>query len=242
MEKSDTIIELAKALSAFQGELSPAIKDSTNPFFKSTYADLNSVWEVIREPLCKNGLSVTQLTYVDWKNQLYLETVLLHRSGEWVLSRYPIVSSKTDPQSVGSALTYARRYALSAMLGGSAEDDDAEGAVVRTATSTPEKSKPSPVKENMAASPSLKKLTPLGQYNIAQGLKTSGELVKFALEQGYTKEKIQAALGIEKSVDIKHLPAAAMVLFPKPEPILERSLTEAAIKMGATLVKKGEEP
>jgi hypothetical protein len=127
MEQSQSIIELAKALSKMQGELTSVPKSSTNPFFKSKYADLDAVWDTIRKPLSSNGLSVIQTTY-DQNDKIYLETMLLHTSGEWVKSYLPINAKESSPQAIGSAITYARRYAMSAMLGVSAdEDDDAEG-------------------------------------------------------------------------------------------------------------------
>ncbi len=86
------------------------------------------MWGAIREPLAKNGLSVTQTLGNDpvKENILIVETTLLHSSGEWIASKLAIVLSKTDPQAIGSAISYVRRYSLSAILGVSAEDDDAE--------------------------------------------------------------------------------------------------------------------
>ena len=134
MNKSDTIAKLAEALSAFQGEVKPAKKDATNPFFKSKYADLAGIWDVCRTPLSKHGLSVTQLPQVIEGN-INLTTVLLHSSGEWIASDYSVTPVKNDPQGIGSALTYARRYAMSAILGiASEEDDDAEAALGRADT------------------------------------------------------------------------------------------------------------
>ncbi len=132
MQKSESIKELATALSKFQGELKPAIKDEINPFFKSRYADLAGVWEAIREPLSKNGLSVAQLPYIE-NDKTILTTLLLHISGEWLSSDIAITPVKlNDPQAMGSAITYSRRYSLGALLGVAAEeDDDAEEATDR---------------------------------------------------------------------------------------------------------------
>jgi hypothetical protein len=127
METSNTMIELAKALSKMQGALKSVPKSSTNPFFKAKYADLDAVWDTVRKPLTDNGLSVIQTTY-DQNEKIYLETMLLHTSGEWIRSCLPINAKEQNPQAIGSAITYARRYAISAILGVSAdEDDDAEG-------------------------------------------------------------------------------------------------------------------
>lgn len=126
MERSETIKELATALSKFQGELKPAIKSGTNPFFKSRYADLASVWDVVREPLANNGLSITQTLGTGTAQEFIVETTLFHISGEWLSSKWCMPLLKNDPQSVGSVISYARRYSLCGLLGVAAEDDDAE--------------------------------------------------------------------------------------------------------------------
>jgi len=152
MEKSETIGKLAEALSKAQGMIKGAIKDSNNPFFRSTYADLASVWEACREPLSANGLSIVQITEIVTDNKLNLVTVLLHNSGEYIAGRYPITPMRqakdvgwepsNDPQSLGSAITYARRYALSAIIGIAPEDDDGEAAVGRGPKKEPPKEPP----------------------------------------------------------------------------------------------------
>lgn len=140
--------KLAEALAAAQGELKPAAKDSKNPFFKSSYADLTSVWECIRAALSKNGLAVVQTLDVQGDKALtVLKTMLLHKSGEFITSTYPVKPIKDDPQGVGSAITYARRYALSALVGVVAdEDDDGEAATraqkVASVTGEVEKKRP----------------------------------------------------------------------------------------------------
>jgi len=129
MERSDTIAELTKALSKMQGALKSVPKDSTNPFFKMRYASLDAIWDIVRKPLTDNSLCLVRTPKEDYKGKLYLETLLLHSSGEWIKAELPLNAKANDPQSIGSAITYARRYSLSAMLGISAdEDDDAEAA------------------------------------------------------------------------------------------------------------------
>lgn len=127
MEHSNDISELSKALAAVQGELRGAAKAATNPFFHSTYATLKDVWEAIREPLSKNGLCVIQTTD-PVENGLVLNTMLCHSSGQWVKSKLFMKPTKNDPQSLGSAITYARRYGLSAMVGVYQDDDDGNSA------------------------------------------------------------------------------------------------------------------
>jgi hypothetical protein len=130
--QSENLNELALALAKAQGEISPAIKDSANPFFKSKYADLNSIWSSAREPLSKNGLAIIQTTEKDQGGQLNLITTLVHASGQWVKSYMPVIQAKADIQSLGSALTYCRRYSLSAICGISTdEDDDGEKSMAR---------------------------------------------------------------------------------------------------------------
>jgi hypothetical protein len=120
--------ELFAALSKAQSEMHGAIKNSTNPFFKSSYADLESVWEAIREPLTKNGLSVVQTTKMLPEGQLALITTLAHSSGESIVGEYPILANDDSPQAIGSAITYARRYALAAIVGVHQTDDDGNAA------------------------------------------------------------------------------------------------------------------
>jgi hypothetical protein len=122
--KSGTIAELAKALCKAQSIIQNAKKDSQNPFYKSNYADLSSVWEVARKPLTDNGLSVSQLPGGCDGNKIKVRTILMHTSGEWLCSEFEMPFLKADPQAVGSAITYARRYALAAIVGIVADDDD----------------------------------------------------------------------------------------------------------------------
>lgn len=134
--KSDEIGELAKALSAAQSTLEGAIKDAANPFFKSRYATLESVWEAARGPLTKNGLAVSQTTDVDSEGPVVI-TWLLHQSGQWLCGQTPIVSSKPDAQSMGAAITYARRFALAAIIGIVQSDDDGHHATGRAPIDPP---------------------------------------------------------------------------------------------------------
>lgn len=123
--------ELATAMAKAQAEIKTALKDSKNPHFKSSYADLTSVWDACRNALTKNGLSVLQITNFDAAD-VWLETTLLHASGESISGRYPLRPQQQTPQGYGSALTYARRYALAAMVGVVAdEDDDGNAASAR---------------------------------------------------------------------------------------------------------------
>lgn len=124
---SQTIGELAKALAAAQTEIMPAKRESVNPHFKSRYADLASCWDAVRGPLAKHGLALSQLVGGDG-DTVRLTTMLIHSSGEFIGSDAVLRLTKHDPASVGSALTYLRRYGLSAVCGLSSEDDDGASA------------------------------------------------------------------------------------------------------------------
>jgi len=116
---SNSIAALAKGLSSAQKDFPPIPRTCDNPYFKSKYADLATIIEKTKDTLSKNGLSVTQLVMGD---KIY--TILMHESGEWVRSEINIKAIKSDPQAQGSAITYARRYAVSAILNVASEDDD----------------------------------------------------------------------------------------------------------------------
>ena len=121
--KSDNIDKLAQALSKAQSEMKGAEKKSTNPFFNSGYADLHTVIEASLPHLTKYGLSVIQGN--DGKpGEFYVTTMILHESGQWIKSKLKMPVEKATAQSIGSTITYGRRYGLSAMVGISQYDDD----------------------------------------------------------------------------------------------------------------------
>lgn len=126
--QSPSISLLAGALVKAQQALKPAIKDSANPFFKSKYADLGSVWDACRDALQSNGLSVVQFPGFTDAGAALLTTILLHESGEWISGTAGAPLNKADAQSMGSAITYLRRYALAAVVGVVTEDDDGNAA------------------------------------------------------------------------------------------------------------------
>lgn len=131
MKQSESIKELAIALCIAQGQMGGAVKDSSNPFFKSSYADLTSVIKAIKEPFAQNGLSFIQLP-ISGETHVGVTTMLMHKSGEWLQSEYKLPMTKRDPQAAGSAITYARRYALQALAGIPSVDDDGESVMLRT--------------------------------------------------------------------------------------------------------------
>lgn len=124
MYQSESINELAAALSAAQTELRNAIKDADNPYFKSKYVDLAGLWDTIRGPLTSQGLAVSQTTTTSAEGHPVIVTTLMHKSGQWIKGELMMRPVKNDPQAVGSAITYARRYALQSIIGVAAEEDD----------------------------------------------------------------------------------------------------------------------
>ena len=120
MEKSESIKEIATALKFFQESVETIVKTETNPFFKSKYASLSDILNVIRQPLAENNLCFVQFP----KGKYGLETMLMHSSGEWISESYEMEPSKHDPQGAGSVITYQRRYALGAILGLNIDEDD----------------------------------------------------------------------------------------------------------------------
>lgn len=128
LRQSENIGELARALAQAHGEIRGAVKDSENPFFKSTYADLASIWDACRIPLSKNGLAVIQ-TNSQHSTDVVINTILVHSSGQWISGTISAKPVKVDPQGIGSCMTYLRRYALAAIAGvAPVDDDDGHGA------------------------------------------------------------------------------------------------------------------
>jgi len=125
---SAEINAIAVALSAFQGQIDSAKKCAKNPHFGSKYADLASVWDCIRDVLPLYGLSIIQSILPTPEGKNILVTTLLHESGQWFRSYLPLMVDKPTSQALGSAITYARRFALSAICGISSEDDDGNAA------------------------------------------------------------------------------------------------------------------
>jgi len=130
MNKSDTIASLAAALNKAQAEMSGAKKSAKNPFFRSNYANLEEVINCVKEPFANNGLSFVQFP-ISGDGLAGVETIIMHESGEFIANEFMLKCAKNDPQGMGSAITYARRYGLQSAVGIPSEDDDGEGAMQR---------------------------------------------------------------------------------------------------------------
>lgn len=142
MTKSESIKEIAAALAKAQGAIKGAAKDRTNPHFKSQYADLASVWEACRAQLAANGIAVVQGVESEGQT-VRVETTLAHSSGEWITSSLTLPVAQVTAQGVGSAITYGRRYGLSAMVGIAPTDDD-DGEAASAPMQRPPVSSPAP--------------------------------------------------------------------------------------------------
>jgi hypothetical protein len=128
MQRSEQIEALTAALSKAQAEIEGAAKTAENPHFRNRYADLGAVWEAIRAPLTKHGLSVVQFPRA-CEMGVEVETTLLHTSGQFMSDTLALPVLKRDAQGFGSAITYARRYSLMAVAGIAPVDDDGNAAV-----------------------------------------------------------------------------------------------------------------
>ena len=133
--QSELINELVGAMNRAQLKMQPVRKDKENPFFKSHYADLPAVWDAL-QPFREEGLVFTQSPSDSPDGYIVLDTQITHTSGQWMRSRLKMRLSKDDPQGAGSALTYARRYALGCMSGLVTEEDDDGNAASHPPTYT----------------------------------------------------------------------------------------------------------
>lgn len=188
MQKSESIKELAIALSKAQGEMKPAVFDSKNPHFGNEFASLTSVHAASHAILSKNGLSVSH-TYDQTESGLFLDTTLFHSSGEWISSRIKLILDKPNMQGVGSSTTYAKRFSLAALLALPSESDDdgnqASGVTAKAAKKPEEKkSPPSP----MPTQPQIKRL-----FAICHEANWSEE---------HLREHMKRVLGIESTKEL----------------------------------------
>ena len=136
MKTSDTIGKISADLAKAQGILKNPGKDAVNPHFRNSYATLDAGLNICREALSKHNIALIQATRVDG-DILILETRLSHASGEWLEAEYPVCRFPAKPQEMGSAMTYAKRYALFSFVGIAGEDDDDGNAANNTTVAAP---------------------------------------------------------------------------------------------------------
>lgn len=192
---SEKIDLISKALSAFQAECPVVEKDKNNPFLKSKYADLGNILRTINPVLGKHGLAVTQMPIGD---QGDLITLLAHSSGQWIRSCYRMRPTKNDAQSVGSALTYQKRYAVAAILGvpiDDESDDDGEGGSVK------------PVNKQTELQSKLGTILRTGEMKTHNAVLAAAGLCKAAdlknKDEAYLRKAFEALGGEEKLATIK---------------------------------------
>lgn len=178
MKKSETLTEFSKAFAKTQQEMKQPLKDANNPFFKSKYVPLENVVEAITESASKNGLSFTQFPSSDENGNVTVGTLVMHSSGEWIeydpIKMKPV---KNDPQSIGSAITYAKRYALSAIFGITSDPDDDGNEATQVKKQAPAKKKDEPVISVEKANYYLKEIATIS----AEKGKEDGSIVKWFL-------------------------------------------------------------
>lgn len=220
MQMSNTIANLAEALSNAQAKIAGAVKDSDNPFFHSKYADLASVQDACRDALAANKLAVVQTpattftsapeldtitsksgekrTVVRVATTVEMTTTLFHASGEWVSGTVSAMLANADPQSIGSAITYLRRYGLSAMVGVAQVDDDgnaASGAKVEPPKATAAQLPPTNLPNTTTAS--LLTLTD------EQQVRLKGLMQQHGVKPAAVKKQVEKSYPIKTSADIR---------------------------------------
>ena len=207
--QSENIGDLAAALAKAQAEVGTVHKDSANPFYKNSYASLAAVWEATRPVLSKHQLSVVQMPSHD-EAGYYVETQLMHSSGQWIRSRTYMKPAKDDPQGIGSLISYARRYALQAVTMICPDDDDGEAAMGRN-SNAPQKpvESPKPVQKVEPAKPVEKPATEAPKAKETAS-KFNGEnhqaLFQELMKLGYTPEEFIGACHFTKD---ERIPAKA---------------------------------
>lgn len=180
MKTSESIKQIAEALVSAQKEIKFAVKDSTNPHYKSKYANINSVIDAVKAPLNNNNIAILQSLSPSDDNKLHLTTRLLHSSGEWIEDTAVCPIQKQDPQGLGSAISYIRRYSISSLCALYADDDDGQSAALNAADYL----------QRIAQSQSLEELQ--ANYNFVMGeVKNDRTLSKMVIE---AKDKRKAEL------------------------------------------------
>jgi len=222
---SENIADLAVALAKAQSENGTVTKDAANPYFKSKYASLASVWEAVRPALTKNGLSVIQMPSHD-EHGYYLETMLVHSSGQWIKSKIYMKPVKDDPQGIGSICSYMRRYSLQAMTMVCPEDDDAEAAMGRTQNVQQQKPAFAKADDIKVAKKEEPKPVKQEEPKVESGTsKFNGpshqELFQALMKAGHTQDDFMAAMRHSGAI-----PAAAKDYFAMKEGTADKFLKE----------------
>lgn len=213
MKKSETIVELSKAFAKMQKELEQPFKNANNPFFKSKYVPLENVVDSITKASSKHGLSFTQFPSSDENGNVTVGTMVMHESGEWIeydpICMKPV---KNDPQAIGSAITYAKRYALSAIFGITSDNDDDGNEATQLGKAT---SKAMPNRQVQATNNKIPKEVVNAYRDGIQSVidrtgKTDGSITRWFCEnlgvvkiEDITMEQISLADGLLKKLENK---------------------------------------
>jgi hypothetical protein len=226
--QSENIGELAAALAKAQAEVGTVTKDSANPFFKSNYASLAAVWEATRPVLSKHQLSVVQMPSSDERGY-YVETQLMHSSGQWIRSRTYMKPAKEDPQGIGSLISYARRYALQAVTMICPDDDDGEAAMGRTASQKPAEAPKPAAKTETPKAKAVKATEPAKETEEKSKFNGEGhqQLFQKLMEAGVTQDDFMAALRHAGTI-----PAQATDFFLMKEATAQKFLGELTTTIG----------
>lgn len=156
MLNSPSVDVIIPALFKVKNELKGVAKQADNPFFRSKYADLNSILEEVEPLLAKNGIILLQ-PITSKEGGDFVETLLLHESGQWISSSMSLVLNKSSMQDAGSAVSYARRYTLQALLSIKAEDDDGNAVSSKKETKSKPVQTASPEAKKVVEAPEFKK-------------------------------------------------------------------------------------
>lgn len=212
-ERSKSIDKLAAALAKAQSKMELAKKDAKNPYFKSNYADLSSVIRAAKEPLSENQLAVSQIL-IPHKSKAVVTTMLIHSSGQYLTSTIALSPKQQDPQSFGSAVTYARRYSYQAIIGLSAEDDDGNSAAGKKTETV----KPTPA-------PAPAPIAKITQFQI-------DTIAKLLVQKGKTSEELEALISkgfkLNKVEDLSIDQASKVItkIRALPDPVKPEEATE----------------
>ena len=214
MKKSETIVELSKAFAKMQMELEQPLKNANNPFFKSKYVPLENVVDSITKASSKHGLSFTQFPSSDENGNVTVGTMVMHESGEWIeYDPIRLKPAKNDPQAVGSAITYAKRYALSAIFGITSDNDDDGNEATQLGRATP---KAVPKKQVSTTSNKIPKEVVKAYKDAIQSVidrtgKNDGSITRWFCEklgvvkiEDITMEQISLADGLLKKLENKN--------------------------------------
>jgi hypothetical protein len=226
--QSENIGELAAALAKAQAEVGTVTKDSANPFYKNSYASLAAVWEATRPVLSKHQLSVVQMPSSDERGY-YVETQLMHSSGQWIRSRTYMKPAKEDPQGIGSLISYARRYALQAVTMICPDDDDGEAAMGRAATQKPAEAPKTVAKVETPKTKAAKPSEPAKETEEKSKFNGEGhqQLFQKLMEAGVTQDDFMAALRHAGTI-----PAQATDFFLMKEATAQKFLGELTTTIG----------